>query len=136
MVQKLFALLACGGQNCLEDLRAPLKGQGFGVCRERTSEEVTRLLDQTHPELILIASNLPDGKLNDIVGFTGKASVPTSVIVVGKSKDTRRYLSTTGYEVLDFFLPPFEMGTLTHIVRVAAEDARHRPAAQSIRAAN
>lgn len=132
--KKLFALLVSGGEDCFEDLRALLKNQGIEVWRARTCDEVTRLLDQTHPELIFTTDNLADGMLSDIVGLTEKASVPTNLIVVGKSKDTQLHLSTMGYQAFDLILPPFETDALTQVVQVAAEDARHRRAAQSIQA--
>lgn len=132
--KKLFALVACDGDESLMDLKAILKGQGLEIWSARSCAEVARLLDQTQPELIFTATTLPDGTWADIVSLSETCVVPTNVIVVGKCKDTRLYLNTMDSGASDFLLPPFETEAVDHVVRVAGEQIRRQREAQAVRA--
>jgi DNA-binding NtrC family response regulator len=132
--KKAFALLAFDGDELLEDLKAQLKDLMIETGRARTCEEVARLLEQTHPELIFTGTKLSDGTWKDVLSLTEKAYVPINVIVVGMCKDTSLYLSTIDYGAFDFILPPFERDALGHVVRVASENVRCRREQQAIRA--
>jgi DNA-binding NtrC family response regulator len=131
----VFALLAANHEASLEDLKVLLKSQAIETWSARSCEEVERLLDQTHPDLIFTDERLSDGTWIDILNVTEKSSVPTNVIVVGKSKDIGLYLSTMDYGAFDFIVPPFEPVLMAHVVRVAAEDVRHRRKEQAVRTA-
>jgi DNA-binding NtrC family response regulator len=132
--KKLFALLASDGADSFEELKIQLKSQGIEAWSAETCEEIARLLDQTHPELIFTATKLRDGTWSDIVALAEEASVATNVIVVGRGKDIGLYLSTMDYGAFDFVLPPFEAESIAHVVRVAAENVHRRREEQAIRA--
>lgn len=132
--KKLFALLVSDGDGSLKDLKNLLKSLGIEAWSAKTCEEVARLMDQTHPELIFTGQRVFDGTWNDIVDLTEKASVPTNVIVVGRYKDTELYLSTMDYGAFDFILPPFDSAPIAHVARVAAENVRRRREQQAMRA--
>lgn len=132
--RKPFALLVSDGDESFESLKALLKSGGMEVWNSRTRGEATRLLDQTHPELIFTATHLIDGSWMDIVNVADKAPVATNVIVVGRCKDVQLYLATIDQGAFDFVLPPFEVDPISHVVRVASEDVRRRREAQSFSA--
>lgn len=131
--KKLFALLVSGGNDSFKDLKALLKSQSVEVWSAQSCEEVARLLGQTHPELIFTGMTLSDGSWSDIVSLGEMASAPTNVIVVGKCKDTRLYLSTMNFGAFDFVLPPFESAGLAHVVQSAAENVRSRRESQALK---
>lgn len=127
MIQnKVFALLISGEDKSFNTLRDMLKTQGIEVWSSQSCEEVARLLDQAHPELIFTATMLPDGTWRHVVRLSERVSVPTSVIVVGEHKDIRLYISAMDYGAFDFILPPFESDAISHVTRVAADSVRRR----------
>lgn len=132
--KKLFALVASSENRCFHDLKATLKKQSVEVYSSDSCQEVARLLDQTHPELVFTAKLLSDGTWRNVIYLSEKASVPTSVIVVGENKDTRFYLSAMDYGAFDFILPPFEEDAIAHVVRVASESVRRRREFQAVKA--
>lgn len=132
--KKLFALVASSKNRCFHDLKATLKKQSVEVYSSDRCQEVARLLDQTHPELVFTAKLLSDGTWRNVIYLSEKASVPTSVIVVGENKDTRFYLSAMDYGAFDFILPPFEEDAIAHVVRVASESVRRRREFQAVKA--
>lgn len=137
MVQKkkLFALLISDGNECFNDLKALLKSQGVEVWSAKTCEDVARLIDQTHPELIFTGTTLFDGTWSDIVVMSEMASVPTNVIVVGKYRDRKLPSpAVMNYGAFDFLLPPFESAALARVVELAAENVRSRRGEQSLKA--
>lgn len=135
MVQKkAFALLVSEGDKSFKKLKDLLKGQQIEVRSAQTCEEVARLLDQTHPELVFTNARLPGGTWSDVVRLAEKTSIPTNVIVVGRCKNTDLYLSAMDFGAFDFILPPFEPAPITHVARVAAENARRRREEQVRRA--
>jgi two-component system, NtrC family, nitrogen regulation response regulator GlnG len=132
--KKLFALLVSGEKDFFASLKTLLKGQQVEVWSAQSCEEVARLIDQTHPELIFTGTLLSDGTWRDILAMTENALVPTNVIVVGNCKNTRLHLSTMDYGAFDFIIPPFESDPLAHVVRVAADNIRERRGDQSLKA--
>lgn len=136
MVQKkVFALLVSEGNKSFQTLIVLLKSQGIEIWTSQTCEDVARLLDQTHPELVFTNAQLPDGTWSDIVRLVEKSPVPTNVIVVGRCKNTDLYLSAMDFGAFDFILPPFEPAPIAHVACVAAENVRRRREEQARRAA-
>ena len=116
-------------------MKSLLKNHGIEVWNAVGCEEVARLLDQTHPELIFTTAGFPDGVWSEVVRLAEESSIPTNVIVVGKSKDMHLYLSAMEFGAFDFILPPFEAAPVAHVARVAAENVRRRRGEQARRAA-
>ena len=134
--KKLLALaVSPEGDNCFQELKAVLKKQQIEIYSAESCEEVGRLLDQTHPELVFSSTNFCDGSWRDIIGLSENASIPVNVIAVGNCQDTRLYLSTMDYGAFDFILPQFEVEPLAHVVTVAADNIRSRRGEQSLSAA-
>lgn len=131
--KKLFALLLSGGNDSFKDLTALLKSQTVKVWSAQSCEEVARLLNQTHPELVFTGTTLSDGSWSDVVSLSEMASAPTNVIVVGKCKDTGLYLSTMNSGAFYFVLPPFESADLARVVQSAAENVRSRREEQALK---
>lgn len=134
MRKKVFALLISDEDKSFETLRDILKCLGIEVWSVQSREEVASLMDQTQPELIFTSTTFPDGTWSDIVRLSEKTYAPPNVIVVGKHRDTKLYLSTMDGGAFDFILPPFEAEPLAHITRVAAENARRRRDEHAIKA--
>ena len=133
--KKLFALAVSHEEDrCIQELKAALKKQQIEIYSAESCEEVARLLDQTHPELVFTAKLLSDGTWRDVIHLAENVSVPTSVIVVSKDDDTRFYLSAMDYGAFDFILPPFEEDAIAHVVRAASESVRRRRESQAIKA--
>ena len=132
--KKLFAILVSDGNDSFRELKLLLQGQGIEIGSARTCAELSRLLDQTHPELVFTATRLSDGTWTDILGMAEKSAVPTDVIVVGKCKDTGLYLNTMDRGASDFILPPFETDAMVHVVRVAGENVRRQRETQAMKA--
>ncbi len=133
MTQEKFpTLLVSGADEPFEDLRVLLERAGLDVQNSESCDEAAQLLDRTKPALIFTSIRLPDGTWSDVVSMARKASAPANVIVVGKYMDTQFYISTMDGGAFDFILPPFEADPISHVVRVAAENARRRREEQAI----
>ena len=132
MPKKLFVLaVSPDGDNCIQELKGVLKKQQIDIYSAESCEEVARLLDQTHPELIFTAKLLRDGTWRNVIHLSESLSVPTNVIVVGDYQDISLYLSAMDYGAFDFILPPFEEDAIAHVVRAASESLRRRRESQA-----
>ena len=135
MSRKLFALLvASEPDDCIQELKAVLKQQQVEIYCAESCEEVERLLDQTHPELVFTAKFLSDGTWRDVIHMAENISVPTNVIVVSKRNDIRFYISAMDYGAFDFILPPFETDAIARAVRMASESVRRKRISQAMEA--
>lgn len=133
--KKLFALLvASEPDDCIQELKAVLKQQQIEIYSAESCEEVERLLDQTHPELVFTAKLLGDGTWRDVIHMAESVSVPTNVIVVSQHNDIRFYISAMDYGAFDFILPPFEADAIAHAVHMASESVRRKRESQAIKA--
>ncbi|HKT13070.1 MAG TPA: response regulator [Terriglobia bacterium] len=133
--KKLFALLVASElDDCIQELKAVLKQQQIEIYSAETCEEVERLLDQTHPELVFTAKLLNDGTWRDVIHMAENVSVPTNVIVVSHHNDIRFYISAMDYGAFDFILPPFETDAIAHAVRMASESVRRKRVSQAMEA--
>jgi hypothetical protein len=122
-----FALLVSNENDWRGGLEELLKRRQIRFCNARSFGEVEPALDRTHPEVVVAASELPDGTWRDIVSLIRKTLVPTSLIVVEEGKLSRPYLSAAiDCGVFDFIRPPFESEMQAGIIQVAARDARRR----------
>lgn len=130
--RKLTALLVSDRDGSFESLGALLKTRGIEVWSSRTYKETAHLLGQAEPEVVFTATERGDGTWCDIVTLAEKIRLAANVIVVGKTIDTRLYLTAMEYGAFDFILPPFEIDAIDHVVRVAAENARNRRKAQAL----
>lgn len=132
--KKIFALLASDGSACFDELRAQLKSQCMEVWMAESCKSASRLLEQTHPEVVFTAASLADGTWVQIVDRVQEISVPTNVIVVGTHADTRSWLSAIEQGAFDLILPPFKMDHISQMARMAAENARRRRKAEALKA--
>ncbi|HET7213386.1 MAG TPA: response regulator [Terriglobia bacterium] len=133
--KKLFALLvAPEPDDCIQELKAVLKQQQIEIYSAESCEEVERLLDQTHPELVFTSKLLSDGTWRDVIHMAENISVPTNVIVVSKHNDIRFYTAAMDYGAFDFILPPFETDAITHAVCMASESVRRKRVSQAMKA--
>ncbi|MBI4166935.1 MAG: response regulator [Acidobacteria bacterium] len=121
-----FAVLVHDRTNPIEPLKVLLKGQAVETWSAKTCDEVARLLDQTQPELVITDTRLQDGTWVDVINLAEKAAVPTNVIVVGSHDDTKLYITAMQNGAFDFILPPFEVKSVAHVLRVAVDNVRHR----------
>jgi two-component system nitrogen regulation response regulator GlnG len=125
--KRLFALVVSNeDDNCFQELKGVLKKQRIEIYSAESCEEVARLLDQTHPELVFTAKFLDDGTWRDVVRLAESVAVPTNVILVGQNDDVRLYISAMDYGAFDFILPPFEEDAIAHVVRVASDSVHRR----------
>jgi two-component system, NtrC family, nitrogen regulation response regulator GlnG len=135
LAKKPFALaVALEEDGCIQELKEALKKQQIEIYSAESCQEVARLLDQTHPELVFTGKLLSDGTWRDVIHLAEKVSVPTNVIVVSKHNDTRFYLSAMDYGAFDFILPPFEEDAVAHVVQAASKSVRRRRESQAIKA--
>ena len=133
--KKPFAILVSAENRPFQDLKAALKRLEVETYSATDCEQVARLLDQTHPELIFTAALLSDRTWRDVVRLSENASVPTSVIVVGEFKDARLFVSSLDYGAFDCVFPPFEEDSaIARVVRMASESTRHRRESQALSA--
>src|SRR5579859_2367117 len=108
MTKNPFALLVSREGASLEPLKAALKNQSIETWSVDNCEEVTRLVDQTHPELIFTDPRLADGTWLDIVSLIEKASTPVNLIVVGAPENANLRAPVMENGTFDFIQPPFE----------------------------
>ena len=132
--KKLFALVASGGSGHLQELKTALKKQAVEVYSSDSCEEVERLLDQTHPELVFTSKLLSDGTWRDVVHMAEGVPVPTNIIVVSEDNDIRFYVSAMDYGAFDFICPPFQDDAIAHVVRSASESVRRRRESYAMKA--
>lgn len=133
--KKPFALaVAREKDHCFQELKTALKKQQVEIYSAKSCEEVARLLDQTHPELVFTAKLLEDGTWRDIIRLSENVSVPSNVVVVAETKDIRIYVLAMDNGAFDFILPPFEEGAIAHVVRAAFESACRRRVSQAAKA--
>ncbi|HEV2231917.1 MAG TPA: response regulator [Terriglobia bacterium] len=134
MTKNPFALLVSREGASLEPLKSALKKQSIETWSVDTCEEVTKLVEQTHPELIFTDPRLADGTWLDIVTLIEKASTPVNLIVVGAPENAKLHASAMENGAFDFIQPPFEATSLGQILQNAVENVRHRRVAQALTA--
>ena len=134
MTKNPFALLVSREGASLEPLKSALKKQSIETWSVDTCEEVTRLVEQTHPELIFTDPRLADGTWLDIVSLIEKASTPVNLIVVGAPENAILHAPVMENGAFDFIQPPFEATSLGQILQNAVENVRHRRVAQALTA--
>lgn len=130
--KKLFVLaVARERDNWFQDLKTVLKKQQVEIYCAKSCEQVARLLDQTHPEVVFTARLLKDGTWRDIIRLTENVSVPTNVVVVAENKDIHFYISAMDYGAFDFIQPPFEEDAIAQVVHAASESVRRKRLSQA-----
>ena len=125
MKEYAFGLLV-SGRALPESLRAALREMDIATWTCESCQEVSTLLDQTHPQLVFTDTQLSDGSWRDVVNMAQQATSPVNVIVVGRTADMQFYLSVIESGAFDYFVPPFELVPLQYVVRLAVEDVRGR----------
>ncbi len=129
-----FVLLASEQMGPLDDLRDLLKSLSIGTWIAHSCEELARLSEQTHPEIIFTETRLCDGTWRDVVKIAEHASRPTNVVVVGRCHGAKFDLDAMEQGAFDIILAPFESETATHIVKVVIEDVHQRRQVQQMQA--
>ncbi len=135
--EQLFALMVSHDNDWRGNLEEFLTRRQISFGKAHSFREVEPVLSRNHPEVIITASELPDGTWRDIVRLVEKTSVPTSLLVVAENNHGRRYLSAAiDCGVFDFIRPPLVSEMQAGIIQVAARDARRRREAQQCQTVN
>lgn len=134
MSEEISALLVHDWPETMEPLRFALENLSIETCSVRTCGEAERLLGHVQTDLVFTDTSLPDGSWVDVVEMAKGADAPVNVVVVGRSKDIKFYLSALERGAFDFVLPPFERDALDFVVRSASDNARRRRRALNIAA--
>lgn len=125
--EHLSALLISNGNYWRGNLEEFLKGRHVNFGNLQDCGQLASALDRSQPQVIITATELPDGTWRDIVSVVKKAAAPSSIIVVAEDRASRPYLSAAiDYGVFDFVHPPFESEIQACVIHAAARSARRR----------
>jgi DNA-binding NtrC family response regulator len=118
--QKISALLVHDREEPFEALRLVLENQGIKTYRARNRADLSRLLSQPNPPLLVFTdTDLPDATWEEVLAMAAGAGGPLRVIVVSRVVNLRLYLKVLESGAFDFIVPPFLASDLAHIVRCA-----------------
>lgn len=126
MKRNVFALVAHEHSEPCESLKPVLRRLGVDTFSVRSCAGARRLLEQTHPHLILTDTQLPDGTWIDLVNIVEGAAIPTCVILVGSSKDREMFQASIHDGAFGFLSPPFDDEAVSRLVNRAMALVRAR----------
>ena len=123
MEQRIQALLVCTDEEPSQTLDTALQNLAVETHRAHTCQEARNLLERaaSPPDIVFTDTTLPDGSWKELLAMGRQMQVPSKIVVVGATADTRLYIDVMENGAFDFMLPPFASDDLAHVIRCATD---------------